>query len=82
MVEEATERGIAVGNTPGVLTETTAEMACALMFGACRRLTEGEVFTKGGQYEGWLPDLFLSSEQQWHHTPADICDIKSCLIFF
>ena len=49
MVEEATERGIAVGNTPGVLTETTAEMACALMFGACRRLTEGEVFTKGGQ---------------------------------
>ena len=67
MVEEATERGIAVGNTPGVLTETTAEMACALMFGACRRLTEGEVFTKGGQYEGWLPDLFLG-KRLWGGT--------------
>lgn len=67
VVPEATKRGIAVGNTPGVLTETTAEMACALMFGAARRLTESEVFTKRGDYEGWLPDLFLG-KRLWGGT--------------
>ncbi len=67
VVPEATKRGIAVGNTPGVLTETTAEMACALMFGAARRLPESEVFTKRGDYEGWLPDLFLG-KRLWGGT--------------
>ena len=66
-VPEATKRGIAVGNTPGVLTETTAEMACTLMFGAARRLSESEVFTKAGKYEGWLPDLFLG-KRLWGGT--------------
>ena len=57
----ATRAGIPVGNTPGVLTETTAEMAVALTFAAARRLGEAERFMRGGRYIGWLPDLFLGS---------------------
>jgi hydroxypyruvate reductase 1 len=58
-VEAATKRGIPVGNTPGVLTETTAEMAVALTFAAARRVPEADAFMRGGTYEGWLPALFL-----------------------
>ncbi|MGH9362743.1 MAG: NAD(P)-dependent oxidoreductase, partial [Thermoanaerobaculia bacterium] len=58
-VEEATRRGIAVGNTPGVLTETTAEMAVALLFAAARRICEADAFLRRGEFRGWLPDLFL-----------------------
>ena len=60
-IQAATRRGIAVGNTPGVLTATTAEMAVALTFAAARRLGEAERFMRGGHYKGWLPDLFLGS---------------------
>jgi hydroxypyruvate reductase 1 len=55
----ATRYGIAVGNTPGVLTETTAEMAVALTFAAARRTGEAERFLRSGKYNGWLPTLFL-----------------------
>ncbi len=58
-VASATEMGIPVGNTPGVLTETTAEMAVALTFAAARRLVEGDRFMRAGRYRGWLPSLFL-----------------------
>ena len=58
-VEAATRHGIPVGNTPGVLTETTAEMAVALTFAAARRVAEADVFMRSGQYKGWLPTLFL-----------------------
>ncbi len=58
-VVEATRRGIAVGNTPGVLTETTAEMAVALTFAAARRVAEADAYLRSGKFEGWLPDLFL-----------------------
>jgi hydroxypyruvate reductase 1 len=58
-VPVATERGIPVGNTPGVLTDTTAEMAVALTFAAARRVVEADKFMRGGQYKGWLPTLFL-----------------------
>jgi hydroxypyruvate reductase 1 len=58
-VDEATRRGIAVGNTPGVLTETTAEMAVALTFAAARRVVEADAFLRAGRFQGWLPDLFL-----------------------
>ncbi|MBI5590222.1 MAG: D-glycerate dehydrogenase [Deltaproteobacteria bacterium] len=58
-VAAATRRGIAVGNTPGVLTETTAEMALALTFAAARRTGESERFLRAGKYRGWLPTLFL-----------------------
>ncbi|MGB9359639.1 MAG: NAD(P)-dependent oxidoreductase [Acidimicrobiia bacterium] len=58
-VAGATAAGIPVGNTPGVLTETTAEMAISLTFSAGRRVVEGDRFMRGGQYEGWLPTLFM-----------------------
>ena len=58
-VDAATKRGIPVGNTPGVLTEATAEMAVALTFSAARRVPEADAYMRGGGYEGWLPALFL-----------------------
>jgi len=58
-VGAATKHGIPVGNTPGVLTETTAEMAVALSFAAARRVVEADRFMRGGHYKGWLPTLFL-----------------------
>jgi len=66
-VDAATKQGIPVGNTPGVLTETTAEMAVALTFAAARRVVEGDRFMRGGHYKGWLPTLFLG-ELFWHKT--------------
>ncbi|MEW5909502.1 MAG: NAD(P)-dependent oxidoreductase [Thermodesulfobacteriota bacterium] len=58
-VSAATRNRIAVGNTPGVLTETTAEMAVSLTFAAARRIGEAERFLRSGKYTGWLPTLFL-----------------------
>lgn len=58
-IEAATRHGIAVGNTPGVLTETTAEMAMALTFAAGRRVVEADSFMRSGGYQGWLPTLFM-----------------------
>jgi hydroxypyruvate reductase 1 len=58
-VDAATARRIPVGNTPGVLTRTTAEMAVALTFAAARRVPEADAYMRGGRYEGWLPTLFL-----------------------
>jgi hydroxypyruvate reductase 1 len=58
-VESATGLGIPVGNTPGVLTETTAEMAVALTFAAARRVVEGDSLMRGGRYKGWLPNMLL-----------------------
>lgn len=58
-VAAATACGIPVGNTPGVLTETTAELAIALTFAASRRIVESDRFMRGGQFTGWLPTLFM-----------------------
>ncbi|UCH19845.1 MAG: D-glycerate dehydrogenase [Deltaproteobacteria bacterium] len=66
-VAAATRYGIPVGNTPGVLTETTAEMAVALTFAAARRIGESERFLRAGRYKGWLPTLFLG-ELLWYKT--------------
>ena len=60
-VDAATQHGIPVGNTPGVLTETTAQMAVALTFAAARRIGEAERFLREGQYKGWLPSLFMGN---------------------
>jgi hydroxypyruvate reductase 1 len=60
-VDAATGNGIPVGNTPGVLTETTAQMAVALTFAAARRIGEAERFLRGAKYKGWLPTLFLGN---------------------
>jgi hydroxypyruvate reductase 1 len=61
VVPEATSRGISVGNTPGVLTETTAELAAALTLAAARRVVEGDVFMRAEKYKGWLPTLFVGN---------------------
>jgi hydroxypyruvate reductase 1 len=58
-LDAATKHGIPVGNTPGVLTETTAEMAVALTLAAARRIPQADVYMRSGSYEGWLPTLFL-----------------------
>jgi len=55
----ATKHGIPVGNTPGVLTETTAEMAVTLTFAAARRVGEAERFLRAGRYKSWLPSMFV-----------------------
>ena len=60
-VSAATKHGIPVGNTPGVLTETTAEIAAALTLAAARRVVEADTFMRGGQYKGWLPTLFVGA---------------------
>lgn len=51
-VAAATRRGIFVTNAPGVLTETTADLAWALMLGVARRLPEGDRFVRAGQWTG------------------------------
>lgn len=66
-VAAATRRGIPVGNTPGVLTEATAEMAVTLTFAAARRVGESERYLRAGKYRGWLPNLFLG-ELLWQKT--------------
>ncbi|NWK57292.1 D-glycerate dehydrogenase [Verrucomicrobiaceae bacterium N1E253] len=58
-VAAANELGLPVGNTPGVLTETTAELAIALTFAASRRIVESDQFMRSGQFHGWLPQLFM-----------------------
>jgi hydroxypyruvate reductase 1 len=58
-LDAATRQGIPVGNTPGVLTDTTAEMAVTLTFAAARRVGEAERYLRAGHYKGWLPTLFL-----------------------
>ena len=61
-VDAATRRGILVTNTPGVLTDTTAELAWALVFAAARRLPEADRFTREGKFSGWSPTLFLGQD--------------------
>ncbi|MBI3514169.1 MAG: D-glycerate dehydrogenase [Proteobacteria bacterium] len=55
----ARARGITVTNTPGVLTEDTADMAMALILAASRRLGEGERLVRGGHWHGWAPVSML-----------------------
>jgi len=66
-VDAATQRQIPVGNTPGVLTEATAQMAVALTFAAARRIGEAERFIRSGKFSGWQPDMFLG-EFLWRKT--------------
>ena len=63
----ARERGISVGHTPGVLTETTAELAFALLLAAARRVAEGDRFVRAGLWtpeRQWEPDLLLGRDLQ------------------
>jgi glyoxylate reductase len=61
-VEAATARGIPVGNTPGVLTETTADQAFALLLASARRVVEGVDYVKQDQWKTWNPIQLLGRE--------------------
>ncbi len=58
----ATERGIPVGNTPDVLTGSTADLAVALMLAAMRRLGEGEAMVRGGRWRTWEATALLGRD--------------------
>lgn len=58
----ATARKIPVGNTPGVLTDATADQAFALMLSAARRITEAERFVRAGKWVTWSPSLLLGAD--------------------
>ena len=57
-----TTRGIPIGYTPGILTETTADLAFALLMAAARRLTEGADYVRQGQWKEWKPNLLLGRD--------------------
>ena len=58
-VESARRRGILVSNTPGVVTEDTADMAIALILAVTRRIPEGLALMQSGEWEGWAPTAML-----------------------
>lgn len=61
-VAAAEARGIMVSNTPGVLTDTTADLAWALLFATARRIVGADQYTRAGKFEGWGPMLFLGQD--------------------
>ena len=64
----ATERGIAVCNTPGVLTDATADLTLALMLAVSRRVAEADRFTRSGQWRYWTPTLLVGQDLHEAHT--------------
>ena len=58
-VKAAYDRGILVSNTPGVLTEDTADLTMALILAVPRRLVEGDRLTRAGEFKGWMPTALL-----------------------
>jgi glyoxylate reductase len=58
----ATKHGIWVSNTPGVLTDTTADMAWALLFAVARRIPEADRFTRAGKFKAWSATLLLGGD--------------------
>lgn len=65
-VPAATERGVLAGNTPGVLTETTADFAFALLMSAARRIPEGIDYVREGRWKTWGPMLLMGPDV--HHA--------------
>jgi glyoxylate reductase len=61
-VAAATKRGVPVTNTPGVLTETTADLAFTLLVTCARRIAEGRDYAKGGHWKTWGPMLLLGQD--------------------
>ena len=61
-IKTATAKGIVVTNTPGVLTDATADMAWALLFSITRRIVEGDKLTRAGKFVGWVPMLLLGGD--------------------
>jgi glyoxylate reductase len=61
-ISAATAHGIPIGNTPGVLTDTTADFAWALLMAAARHVVDGDKFTRAGQWKTWGPIDFLGPD--------------------
>ncbi|MFQ5824349.1 MAG: 2-hydroxyacid dehydrogenase [bacterium] len=61
-VPAATARGVLVTNTPGILTDATADHAWALLFAVTRRIPESERFLRAGKFNGWGPLMFLGGD--------------------
>jgi glyoxylate reductase len=61
-LEAAAARGIPVGNTPDVLTDSTADLAVALMLGIGRRLAQGDACVRHGEWRTWEPELLLGHD--------------------
>jgi glyoxylate reductase len=61
-VTAATEHGIPVGHTPGILTNATADLTWALLMAAARRVVEGDRFVRQGQWRTWEPSLLLGPD--------------------
>lgn len=61
-VRHARAKGILVTNTPGVLTEATADLSWALVLAVARRLPEADRFTREGRFRGWTLSLFLGRD--------------------
>ncbi len=60
-LEALRARGIRVVNTPGVLTDATADLALAMLLALTRRLAEGEALARSGAWPGWAPDQLLGA---------------------
>ncbi len=58
-LDHATRKGIVVCNTPGVLTQSTADLAWALILACARRVVESDRYVREGRFEGWGPMLML-----------------------
>ena len=58
----AKSKGIAVCNTPGILSQSTAELAWALLFAIARRIPESDKFMRNGKFTGWMPLLMLGGD--------------------
>ena len=61
-IPACTEHGIVVTNTPGVLTEATADLAWALILAVSRRIVEGDRFVREGKFNGWAPLLLVGGD--------------------
>ena len=61
-VDAATRHGIMVGNTPGVLTDATADIAMLLILGTARRVVEADRLVRDGRFQGWEPELLLGRD--------------------
>lgn len=61
-VPAASKRKIMITNTPGVLTDASADLAIALLFAAARRLPEADAYTRQGKFKGWGPMMFLGQD--------------------
>ena len=61
-VPAATRRKLPVGNTPGVLTDATADQTFALLLAAARRVVEGEKYVRSGKWVTWGPQLLLGAD--------------------